>query len=104
MSYSLKERRKEIGIRKAMGASFSRLAGHLTCELFVIIWIAQIAGGILGWYFSTSWLNSFAYRINWGIDIIIISAFLTFILAITPIVFNLIKSVRTNPVESLRYE
>ncbi len=104
MSYSLKERRKEIGIRKAMGASFSRLAGHLTRELFILVCIAEIAGGVLGWYFSTSWLNSFAYRIDWGIDIIIISAVLTFILAITPIVFNLIKSVRTNPVESLRYE
>jgi putative ABC transport system permease protein len=104
MSYSLKERKKEIGIRKVMGASFSRLAGHLTRELFILVCIAEIAGGILGWYFSTNWLNSFAYRINWGIDIIIISSILTFLLAITPIVFNLIKSVRTNPVESLRYE
>jgi putative ABC transport system permease protein len=104
MSYSLKERQKEIGIRKAMGASFSRLTGFLARELFVIVCIADITGGFLGWYFSTNWLNSFAYRIDWGIDIIIISSFLTFFLAITPIVFNILKSVRTNPVESLRYE
>jgi len=104
MSYSLKERQKEIGIRKAMGASFSQLTGFLARELLVIVCIAEITGGFLGWYFSTNWLNSFAYRINWGIDIIIISSFLTFFLAITPIVFNILKSVRTNPVESLRYE
>jgi putative ABC transport system permease protein len=87
-----------------MGASFSRLTGFLARELFVIVCIADITGGFLGWYFSTNWLNSFAYRIDWGIDIIIISSFLTFFLAITPIVFNILKSVRTNPVESLRYE
>ena len=87
-----------------MGASFSRLTGLLARDLLTIVCIAEIAGGVLGWIFSTKWLNSFAYRINWGVDIIIISSFLTFLLAITPIVFNLIKSIRTNPVESLRYE
>jgi putative ABC transport system permease protein len=104
MSYSLKEREKEIGIRKALGASLSRITGLLARDLVIIVSIAEIAGGILGWYFSTSWLNNFAYRIEWGIDIIILSSFLTLLLAITPIAFTLIKSIRTNPVDSLRYE
>jgi putative ABC transport system permease protein len=104
MSFTLKERTKEIGIRKVMGASFPALVGLLTRDLLSIVCIAAIAGGVLGWYFSTSWLNNFAYRINWGIDIIIISSILTLLLAIIPISFNLIRSIRTNPVESLRYE
>ena len=104
MSYSFKERKKEIGVRKAMGASFSGLAGLLLHDLFFIVCIAEITGGVLGWYFSANWLNNFAYRINWEIDIIIISCFLTILLAITPIVFHLIKSIRANPVDSLRYE
>ena len=104
MSYSFKERKKEIGVRKAMGASFSSLAGLLVRDLFLLVCIAEITGGVLGWYFSNRWLNNFAYRINWGVDIIIISCFLTILLAITPIVFHLIKSIRTNPVNSLRYE
>jgi len=104
MSYSFKERKKEIGVRKAMGASFSGLTGLLLRDLVIIVCIAEITGGVLGWYLSTSWLNNFAYKINRGIDIIIISCLLTILLAITPVVFNLIKSIRTSPVESLRYE
>jgi len=104
MSYTLKERRKEIGIRKAMGASFTLLAVLLIRDLLSIVCIAALAGGVLGWYFSTNWLNSFAYRIDWGIDIIIISSLLTLLLAITPVGLDLIRSIRTNPAESLRYE
>jgi putative ABC transport system permease protein len=104
MSFTLKESTKEIGIRKALGASLPGLVSFLTRDLFFVVCIATLAGSILGWYFSTSWLKNFAYRINWGIDIIIISSILTFLLAIIPISFKLIKSVRTNPVESLRYE
>ncbi len=104
MSYILKERTKEIGIRKVMGASFTGLAGFLTRDLLNIVFIAAVAGGILGWYFSTSWLSNFAFRIRWGIDIIIISSLLTIFLAIIPVSFNLIRSIRTNPAESLRYE
>ena len=104
MSYSFKERKKEIGVRKAMGASFSGLTGLLLRDLVIIVCIAEITGGVLGWYLSTNWLNNFAYKINRGIDIIIISCLLTILLAITPVVFNLIKSIRTSPVESLRYE
>ncbi len=104
ISYSLKEKKKEIGIRKAMGASVFQITGQLARDLFIIVCIAEIAGGILGWYFSTNWLNGFAYRIKWGIDILILSSFLTILLAIIPVVSNLIKSIRTNPVESLRYE
>ena len=104
MSYSFKEKKKEIGVRKAMGASFSGLTALLAHDLFIIVCIAEITGGVLGWYFSTNWLKSFAFRIKWGIDIIIISCFLTILLAIIPVVYNLIKSIRTNPVESLRYE
>ena len=104
MSFTLKESTKEIGIRKVLGASLTGLAGLLTRELFSVVFIATVAGGFLGWYFSTSWLNNFAYRINWGADIIIISSVLTLFLAIIPISFKLFRSVRTNPVESLRYE
>jgi len=104
MSFTLKERTKEIGIRKVLGASFPGLVGLLTRDLLSIVCIAAIAGGVLGWYFSTNWLNNFAYRINWGIDVIIISSILTLLLAIIPISFKLSKSIRTNPIESLRYE
>lgn len=104
ISYTLKERTKEIGIRKVMGASFGRLADLLTRDLLSIVFIAAIVGGILGWYFSTRWLSSFAYRIDWGLDIIFISAIITLMLAFIPVSFNLIRSIRTNPADSLRYE
>ena len=103
-SFILKEKTKEIGIRKVMGASFPELIGLLTKDILIIVIVSAIAGSIPGWYFSHNWLNNFAYRINWGVEIIFLSGILTIILAIIPVSFNLIRSVRINPVDSLRHE
>jgi ABC-type antimicrobial peptide transport system permease subunit len=104
MSFSLKERTKEIGIRKVMGASLVRLLRLILWDIVSIIGIAAVAGGILGWYISADWLKNFAYRFSLGIDVIIIASIFTFFMAMIPLSFMLVKSVSTNPVDSLRTE
>jgi putative ABC transport system permease protein len=104
MSFSLKERTKEIGIRKVMGASFVRLLRLILWDIVPIIGIATLIGGIPGWYLSADWLKNFAYRFSFGIDIIIISSLFTLFIALIPLSFKLVKSVSSNPVDSLRTE
>lgn len=104
MSFSLKERTKEIGVRKVLGASFSSLFNLLTFELFQILGIAILFGGSLGWYFSQQWLDNFAYRFEMSWDIIVIAALITIATAIFPLSYKLLRSIRSNPVEALRTE
>ena len=104
MSLSLKERTREIGIRKVLGASFSRLLSLLTREFLLLILLSTITGGVLGWYLSTGWLKNFAYRCRFGIDVILIAAVLTLVISVLMLSFKLFISITTNPVESLRTE
>jgi putative ABC transport system permease protein len=104
MSLSLKEKTKEISIRKVMGASYAKLLSLLTRDSVFIILISTIFGGVLGWYLSTEWLNNFAYRCRFGFDVILISALLAVLMYMLMISFKLFKSITTNPAESLRME
>ncbi len=102
MSFSVKERTKELGIRKVLGAPLLHLFSLLSKDVLVITGVACILGGILGWYASNEWLTNFAYRINVGIDVIIIASLITLTMAIIPLSFKLRKAIAANPVESLR--
>jgi putative ABC transport system permease protein len=104
ISFSIKERTKELGIRKVLGASVPVLYGLLLKDIFLIIGLSSLAGGILGWHVTRLWLNNFAYRIDFSFDIILISFVIALLMAMIPVCFKLWKSIRTNPVESLRTE
>jgi putative ABC transport system permease protein len=102
MSISIKEKTKEIGIRKVNGAPVPDLAILMLKDNFVIIFFATVVGGILGWYVAGHWLKNFAYRIDFGFDIILLASLISLLMAIIPVSFKLWRAIRTNPVESLR--
>jgi putative ABC transport system permease protein len=103
-AYMAKQRTKEIGIRKVLGASAANIVGLLSKEY--ISWI--IAANILGWpvaYFAaTRWLQNYAYRACLGIWIFVLSTVMAFIIAFIPISYHAVKAALANPVISLRYE
>ena len=102
MSISIKERTKELGIRKVVGAPIFNLGIILLRDNFIIIGIASVVGGVLGRYIAMQWLNNFAYRISFGIDIIIISFLIAILMAVFPVSFKLRKAITNNPVQALR--
>lgn len=104
MSLSLRERTREIGIRKVMGASFARLWNLLTKELLFLVFLATIIGGVLGWYLSIEWLKNFAYRCRFGFYVIVLSAAIALLISLLMISFKLFRSIATNPSDSLRTE
>lgn len=104
LSLSIKEKTKEIGIRKILGAPFINLLNLVTSDIFLILGLATIVGGSLGWFVANEWLNNFSYRFEMGLEIVALSSVIVLFMAILPVSYKLIKSVRSNPVEALKNE
>jgi putative ABC transport system permease protein len=103
-AFTSEQRTKEIGIRKAMGASVLNLTLLLSREFTLLVLIAFIPAAALGWYVSDQWLNDFAYRINVDPFILIWSGFGAIAIAWLTVSYQAIKTALSNPVNSLRYE
>jgi putative ABC transport system permease protein len=103
-SFSVERRTKEIGVRKVLGASISKIILLLTKDFSRLIFLANIIAWPTAWFALNRWLQNFAYRAEIDIWIFIFSASLAFIIALLIIAYQSIKAALANPVESLRYE
>ncbi len=103
-AFTSEQRTKEIGIRKAMGATTMGLTVLLSREFTQLVLIAFVPAAGIGWYVSDNWLKSFAYRIEVSPFVLIVSGLLAIIIAWLTVSFQSIKAARSNPVNSLRYE
>ena len=103
-SFTAKKRTKEIGIRKALGASVADVIKLLSKEFLILVCIADIIALPIAYYFINRWLQDFSYRIDPNLWIFIFSGFLTLLIATLTISYQAIKAATANPVESLRYE
>lgn len=102
--YSNKQREKEIGIRKVLGASIGRIIWLLSKDYIALVGIAFAVAAPAAWLLNTKWLANFSYKIPiqaWPFAIALV--FCIFI-AFTTISLLAIKSARANPINSLRDE
>ncbi len=102
-SYATESRRKEIGIRKVNGASTFKLLQLLTLDFTRLVVIAFILSVPIAYFFGEMWLNNFAYRIEMGFMIFILSGLAALGVAIITVSYHTLRAALTNPVESLRY-
>ncbi|GAB5472846.1 MAG: ABC transporter permease [Maribacter sp.] len=103
-AYSAVQRRKEIGIRKVIGASVIDIVRLLSKDFLRLIGIAFLIASPLAWLAMDSWLTSFAYRIEikwWVFGFAGVSAFSITLLTVG---FHALKAAFVEPVESLRTE
>ena len=98
------ERTKEIGIRKVLGASMSKIILLLSKEFITWVLIANIFAWPMAWFIMTKWLQNFAYKIelSWwifgGAGVVALS------IALLTVSVQAIKAATANPIESLKYE
>ena len=103
-SFTAEQRIKEIGIRKALGASVSEIIFLLSKDFTKWVIVANIIAWPMAYFAMNRWLQNFAYRINIGIGIFILAALLALVIALLTVGYQAVRAARVNPVEALRYE
>jgi putative ABC transport system permease protein len=100
----IKQRKKEFGIRKVLGAGIADII-RLTAGDFV--WVIVLATAIAtppAWYLLNKWLQNFAYRIEVSWWVFAVCGLSILIVTISTISFQAIKAAMANPVKSLKTE
>lgn len=103
-SFSAAQRTKEVGIRKAMGASIASVLLALSREYIWLILLATIAAWPLGYFFMKDWLQDYPLRIGLDPAVFIISSLMAFVIAGITVLLRVYQCASANPVKSLRYE
>jgi putative ABC transport system permease protein len=95
---------KEIGIRKVLGASVTKICSLLAREYLLLVAVSNFIAWPLGYFFMSKWLNGYAYRTEIDAGIFILAGLLTLIVSTATIGTLSFKAASTNPVDSLRFE
>ena len=104
VSFMVVRRRKEIGIRKILGAPVGNIVILLTKEFTMLIIIAFSIAAPLAWWFMQEWLQQYSFRINLGIGFFITTLMLSVLIAWLTVGHSTIKAAFANPLRNLRSE
>ena len=98
------QRTKEVGIRKVMGASVASIVFLFSKEFSILITVAFIIATPVAYYFMYRWLQDFAFRIDLGIGIFLVTILASLAISWMTVGYKAIRSAVANPVKSLRTE
>ncbi len=103
-AFTARQRTREIGIRKVLGASVANIATMLSKDFVILVLIALVIAAPIAWYFMHRWLEGFAYQVPISWWIFVIAGLTAMIIALTTVSYQAIKAAVADPVKSLRME
>ena len=103
-SFMAESKTKEIGIRKVLGATVSKILIMLNREFIRCLLLANVIAWPIGWYFMNSWLQTYPYRTRIDLVLFIIAALLSGFITLFTTSIQALKAAYTNPVNALHYE
>jgi putative ABC transport system permease protein len=102
--FTAEQRRKEIGVRKVIGASVADIIGMLSKDILKLIALAAIIAIPVAWLAMRNWLQNFAYRVTISWWVFILAGGAALLIALATISYQAIKAALANPIKSLRSE
>ena len=103
-TFSAERRTKEMGIRKAMGASAWQIVLLLSKDIAKLVVLANLIAWPVAYYAAEAWLQHYPYRIAIAVWIFVVASLAAFLIAWFSISYQALQASRANPVEALRYE
>jgi predicted lysophospholipase L1 biosynthesis ABC-type transport system permease subunit len=97
-------RKREIGIRKVLGASVARVTSLLTKDFIKLVIISVVIASPIAWLLMRSFLQQFSYRTNVSWWILPVSGAIAILISIFTISFQAIRTAVGNPINTLRSE
>ncbi|GAB5523178.1 MAG: ABC transporter permease [Roseivirga sp.] len=103
-AYTNEQRTREISIRKVLGASISSLLGLLYQSYFRLILVSFVIAGGVAYLFAQQWLSNFVYRTQIDYKPFVLALLGTILIAAVTVVYQSLKTVLRNPVDTLKNE
>jgi putative ABC transport system permease protein len=103
-SFTVEQRTKEIGVRKALGSSIASIYIEISKEIIILVSISAIIAWPIIYYVANKWLQNFYYRINLGAFSFVAGLTIALGIAIITISYRILRAARINPAQSLKYE
>lgn len=103
-SFVAEQRKKEIGIRKVLGASVANLWKLLSTEFVLLVLLSCVIAAPIAYYYLSNWLSNYDYKINISWLVFVMASGLAVFITVITVSFQAIKAAIANPVKSLRTE
>jgi putative ABC transport system permease protein len=103
-SFTVEQKTKEIGVRKAMGSTVTGIYVVVSREIIILVSVSALIAWPLIYYIAEKWLEKFYYRINPGVFTFIAGLTIALGIALLTISYRILKAATINPAQSLKYE
>jgi putative ABC transport system permease protein len=103
-SYTVEQKTKEIGVRKAMGSSITGIYMVISKEIIVLVSVSALIAWPIIYYYAGKWLENFYYKIDISLFSFIAGLAIAMTIALITISYRVIKAAMVNPAQSLKYE
>lgn len=102
--HAAQERTKEIGVRKVFGASVAGITAMLSRDFARLVAVAFVLSVPIAWWTADQWLQDFAYHIEVGAGVFLLSGAAALGVALLTVSHQSIRAALSNPVDTLRHE
>lgn len=103
-AYTAERKRKEISIRKTMGASVSGIVAMMSTDFVKLSMIAALIGCPTAWYLMTKFLEGYAYHTDLSWKLFALTAGCVLLISVITVIFQVAKAAVANPIDALRNE
>jgi putative ABC transport system permease protein len=104
ITYTARQKTKEIGIRRSLGANTGSIVGLLSREFGYLVLIANVIAWPLAWWWARHFLSRYAYHIDMPYWTYVAALGISLLIAGLTVVFKALQAAKSSPAHALRYE